>query len=135
MKKNFLFFAAIICICLCFVSCKWFEEPAEVERIGVGRIQSEHGIFFVEMDSVRYSLNRVYANSLTHGGRDIIKPADGLLVTYFTVNKNSQIQFIAGDLSEEYLEEYFTENFTALAIIMFFLVCSLVYYLYDASRK
>ena len=33
------------------------------------------------------------------------------------------------------IEEYFTENFTALAIIMFFLVCSFVYYLYDVSRK
>lgn len=123
MKRNYLVFMLLMFVGLCTTSCKQFETPAEADVIGVGYIQYDGGFYFVEIDSVKYAPTYVYTNSNSRDGKNTMKAVEGMLVTCFQLNGNSNVEFIAGIHEQEYLEEYFTTNSTgAVAFGIFFIV-------------
>lgn len=107
-----------ICMLLCITSCNFFETPAKAKRIGCGQIQRNGEIYFVVIDSVEYIPNRVYTNNKSRDGRYAICPVEGMLVTAFTLRESKNAEFIAGDLTEQELEEYFTVNSTPGVIFL-----------------
>ena len=136
MKRKFFIFVLSIWIVFGFTSCSWFDVPADARRIGCGYIQYDRGIYFVEIDSVKYNPSRVYANSSSRDGKNMMDPVDGMMVTCFTLQGNDKVEFIAGDLSEEYLEKYFWKNYTMAAIFgLLLLVCVILACIPDGKRK
>ncbi len=126
MKKFFLFFMIFALCSALFTSCSKLDNPANAKRIGSGYIEKENNICFVEVDGIRYSPISVYTNN--PGPKESKAPIVGEQVTIFTLYEGQTVEFIAGDLSEEYLEEYFTSNttfafaFAGLAIISVILI-------------
>ncbi len=97
-------------------SCHCFDNPANAERIGSGHIQYEKGIYFVEINSIRYVPDKIYANTSSRDGKNRTEAVEGMLVTCFRLHGNPQVEFIIGDRSKEYLEDYFTTNSTLIII-------------------
>ncbi len=106
--------------------CSWFESPANVKLIGTGYIQYEEGIYFVKIDSMKYVPSSIYTNrSNNRGAKGTMAPVDGMLVTLFTMKEETDVKFVAGNHSKEYLEEYFTSNYTFCILVfsvLFFLI-------------
>lgn len=111
MKRKFFIVMVFVSLLLGLAGCGCFENPADAERIGSGYIKYDRGRYFVEIDSVKYSPKMVYANSSSRDGKNTMEPVDGMLVTVFRVHGNSYVNFIAGDISREYLEDYFSTNY------------------------
>lgn len=133
--KKILLLTMLTCICFSFSSCNWFIDRPEAKRIGCSHIQYDRGIYFVEIDSVKYTPMSIYTNqSSMRVGRLSMKPVDGMLVTAFTLDGNNKVEFIAGDLDEKYLEDYFENNhshfFNFLITTMFVMIilAAVVYY-------
>lgn len=114
--KKFLFLCCLI-LCVSLTSCKWFDSPANAEYIGTGYICHDKGNYYVEIDSIRYSPERIYTNSSSRDGKNMMSPVEGMKVTCFRLHGNPDVEFIAGEHSEEYLEDYFTTNVTFAVVI------------------
>ncbi len=125
MKKLIIVLLSI-CMCLSLTSCSLFESPAEAKRIGYGIVQQDNGIYFVEIDGIRYVSERIYTNSNGSRGRNSMSPAEKVPVTAFTLRGENKVYFIVGDLDEQYLEKYFTDNNTAYVFVMCFLLLSIL---------
>ena len=119
MKK--IAFLWLVLASFCFAGCSWFARPANVEVIGVATVQNDHGMLFVQIDSAKYAPFFVYTNAPASYGRTQMPPVEGMPVTAFTIHGEPQVNFIAGNLSQEYLEEYFYENNTPhiFALVLF----------------
>ena len=50
-------------------------------------------------------------------------PAEGMLVTCFSGRIDEKVEFIVGDLDEEYLREYFSEDCLMWAVIIALMIC------------
>lgn len=112
MRQKVITFVLMISLCISFIGCQCFEDPANAERIGSGYIRQERGNCYVEIDSVRYYPERVYTNSSGRDGKNMMAPVEGMKVTCFRLYGNPKVNFIAGEHSQEYLEDYFTTNST-----------------------
>lgn len=122
MRMKKLLFLCCLVLCASLTSCKWLEIPANAEYIGTGYIQNDRGIYYVEINSIRYSPERIYTNSSNRHGKNMMDPVEGMKVTCFHLHGNPEVTFIVGEHSEEYLEEYFTTNETStviFAVILF----------------
>jgi hypothetical protein len=113
--KKILFFIVLIFATLINTSCSKFDHPAKAKRIGCGQVQQQNNIHFVEIDGIRYSLSELYSNRCKL--KEKTKPIEGSIVTCFTLYNAEKFEFIAGDVSEEYLEEYFSTNDSFVIII------------------
>ena len=136
MKKVFLCFLLILA-CLMLVGC--VKEPANVKRIGVGHLQYENGVYFVEINTRQYVVTEyVYSDSKGEGRRTgaVMDPVEGMLVTCFQMRESDKYEFIAGDLSKEYLEEYF-ELYSPFWLLMgiFALIAFAVLYVIMSEDK
>ncbi len=112
-------------------SCKGLERRPDVGLIGCGYIKYDQGIYYVEIDSVKYSPNRIYTNVSTRDGKTMMTPVDGMQITCFRLNDNPKVEFIVGEQSQEYLEHYFAKNYTFLimfigGIILAVVICLLI---------
>ncbi|MBO4285420.1 MAG: hypothetical protein J5895_04230 [Alphaproteobacteria bacterium] len=115
MKKILL----LVLTSLCLIGCSQFDRPANVEIIGVGTVRSDAGLLVVEIDSVKYAPDWIYAGfSEKYYFKSWIPPIEGMPVTAFTMHNKPQVTFIAGERDKAYLEEYFFENHTADAVAM-----------------
>lgn len=132
MKKKLIIFMTLIWVCLSFSSCK--DKPANVQRIGSGYIQQDHGNYFVEIDSIRYFPDEIYTNLAPHDKRAVMKPVDGMLVTCFRIHNESHVRFMAGEKSKEYLEDYFTTPSLAILFCVAAIVILLALILLIALR-
>ena len=135
MKKKFLALVMLISAGVALTSCSWFETPANAERLGTGYIQYDKGVYFVEIDSLCFVPDFVYANSSGRDGKNRMDAVDGMLVTCFRLHGNQQVDFIAGDHSEEYLETYFTTNYTLVVIFVVILGLLLLAVLLSALKR
>ena len=126
--KKILFFIALIFATLINTSCSKFDHPANATRIGSGEIQQQNNVHFVEIDGIRYSLTELYNNRCKL--KEKTKPTEGSIVTCFTLNDTKKFEFIAGDLSEEYLEEYFSSNDSFVIIITIIAIMSVALILF-----
>jgi len=123
--KKFL----ILCLvgfCMSLTGCKSFEDPANAEYIGSGYLQYDKGIYYVEIDSVKYSPREIYTNKEALRGYNMMDPIEGLKVTCFRLHGKPQVEFIAGEQSKEYLEDYFTKNSTVGIICLLLLATSAI---------
>ena len=134
MKKIFTFFSLVL-TSLLLVGCSWFESPANVQLLGVGTIENDNGLLVVEIDSTKYAPDAVYANVSTRDGKVKMHPVEGMSVTAFKVRNNPQVKFIVGNLDREYLEEYFTANYTLAAIAGLILLIGIVALCVDFWKK
>ena len=108
--KKFLILFTLVSAILSFTSCSCFDIPANAKKIGTGYVKSDKGELFVEIDSVKYTPVSVYTGSITRGVRTKMEPVIGMQVTVLYVHELDTPTFIAGDLTEEVLEEQFSEN-------------------------
>ena len=109
----------LIC-CLGMTSCRYFDVPVDVEILGYGTVgqDTERGFYYVEMDSARYIVEEIYSNG--DDEHDKMPPVEGMKVTCFRTEDSPEVEFIAGELSAEYLSGYFADN------VVFGIFCSLV---------
>lgn len=119
--KNFLFLYCLG-LCISLTSCSWFDNPANAEYIGSGYIRNDRGIYYVEINSIRYSPHRIYTNSSSRDGKNTMAPVEGMKVTCFRLHGNPKIEFIAGEHSEEYLDDYFTTNATFVVVLLVIMI-------------
>ena len=112
MKQTFLILLTLLLSLTVFTSCSCSDNPVNVKHLGSGYVQQENNALFVEVDGVKYYPLYVYTNFLSKTERT--PPTEGMLVTLFTTHDTQRVKFIAGDLSEEYLEEYFTTNLKSI---------------------
>ena len=132
MKKLFL----LMLIACMTGGCSWFDIPANAKLIGSGYIQKEKGLYFVEIDSLRYATDYIYTGTSNRAGKGWIEPVEGMLITCFTLYDDDRVQFIVGERSEEYLEEYFDSNATIWVILGCLLLCAFLCNLIpDKKRK
>ena len=135
MKRKTFMLLMLVCLSFCLTSCRWFENPANAERIGSGYIQYDKGLYYVEIDSVRYSPDRIYTNSSSRDGKNMMDPVNGMEVTCFRIHGKSHVEFIAGNQTEEYLEDYFTTNSTAIVVLCVILVLCVIYGVFYQDLK
>ena len=135
MKKLFLIFMTLILTLTSLTSCSWLDTPANAKRIGSGLIKQENNTLFVEVDGVKYSPSYIYTNGPS--SKETTSPSVGMEVTLFTTHDTQTVMFIAGDLSEEYLEEYFTTNstFAWLMLITYFACIAVLIFLPENKAK
>ena len=128
--KRFIFML-LVSVSMLFTGCDWFHIPTNAKRIGTGYIQNDNDTYFVEIDSVRYVSNYVFADTTTRNNIATMKPEEGMLVTCFTISKSDKEGFIVGDKSVEYLNEYFdvpARWFIFFVVVtMFFIVVGIFY--------
>lgn len=135
MKRKTFMLLMLVCLSFCLTGCRWFENPANAERIGSGYIQYDKGLYYVEIDSVRYSPDRIYTNSSSRDGKNMMDPVNGMEVTCFRIHGKSHVEFIAGNQTEEYLEDYFTTNSTAIVVLCVILVLCVIYGVFYQDLK
>ena len=104
-----------------FASCSWLDDPADVEVVGMGYVQNDSGLMVVEIDEVKYAPTHIYTNSRTRDGATRMDAVEGMQVTVFYVSGSKNPQFIAGDQTKEYLDEYFADNYT-FPVLFFILI-------------
>ena len=99
----------LIC-CLGMTSCRYFDVPVDVEILGYGTVgqDTERGFYYVEMDSARYIVEEIYSNG--DDEHDKMPPVEGMKVTCFRTEDSPEVEFIAGELSAEYLSGYFADQ-------------------------
>ena len=106
MKSKIFIF--VLFTCMSFTSCTLFENPAHAHRIGVGYIQNYEGLYFVEIDSVKYGIvEKLYTDISDYSAKKMTKPVEGLEITAFTLGESSKVNFVVGDVSEEYNRDDF----------------------------
>ena len=110
--KKFIIFMLLLAASFSLTGCKWFDDPANVKKVGTGYIQSDNGLLIVEVNGQKYAPERIYTGSRTRDGATSMEPVVGMEVTVFFREAYRDPQFIAGNKTEEYLEEFFTRNFT-----------------------
>ena len=117
--KKFFIFVLICCLGMSMTSCRYFDVPVEAEVLGYGTVgqDTEKGFYYAEMDSARYVLDKIYSNG--DDKHDKMPPVEGMKVTCFRTEHSPEVEFIAGELSAEYLSGYFADNIA-------FVFCSLV---------
>ena len=135
LMRKIIVFMVWLCACVSFTGCSCFDRPANADRIGSGYVQSDKGLLFVEINDVRYSLSRVYANSSSRDGKNKMPAVDGMVVTAFILGYEPKVEFIAGDLTEEYLEEYFSTNATMAFIFLIFAISCVVMIILEVALK
>ncbi len=134
MKKLFLIFMTLILTLTSLTSCSWLDTPANAKRIGSGLIKQENNTLFVEIDGIRYSPSYIYTNGPS--SKETTSPSVGMEVTLFTLYNKPTIEFISGNLSTEYLEQYFTINATIPYILAgTMILCVFVILFLDSSPK
>ena len=134
MKRIFLIFIVLVCKSFIMVSCSCFDNPANAERIGDGYIQYNEGIYFVEVDNVKYTSTSVYTDTIGDI-KTSIKPIEGMIVTCFRLHGDPEVNFIVGIHSEEYLEEYFTTNSAAACVFGLIFIIGIAVMLMDTNVK
>lgn len=117
--RRFFIFVLICCLGMSMTSCRYFDVPVDVEVLGYGTVgqDTERDLYYAEMDSARYVLDKIYSNG--DDEHDKMPPVEGMKVTCFRTEDSPEVEFIAGELSAEYLSGYFADN-------TFGLFCSLV---------
>lgn len=124
--KRFLFFIMVLFISFGTTSCECFEDVPDIKKVGIGYIQDDSGLMFVEIDGVKYHPQSIYTDRINRAGKGNMSPVKGMEVTVFYTDESSEPQFIAGDKSVEYLENFFTENYTIVVIFVTLFVISML---------
>jgi hypothetical protein len=136
MKKIIFLLIAILSITL--TGCKWFDSPPiEPDIIGTAPVQydAEHGIWYVTIDTVRYTITKVTINAPNiHPAPLDIDPVEGMIVTIFTSPRKNGIQAVDGTKTVENIEKMYYENHTAITIILIGLALCIICIVY-AHRK
>lgn len=111
--KTRIFFTLIllVLITLCFK----VRYPSEIEIIGSGYVQSNENKLFVDINAVKYPIEDIY----TQKDKEIIKAAEGMLVTVFRKNGNPHVEFVSGECNAEFLSNYFRYGSFWLVCITF----------------
>ena len=135
--KKFLIFITLVIAMFSFTSCSWFDAPANARRVGSGFVQADKGLLFVEVDGVKYHPERVFTNTVGRHGAQRMDPVVGMQITVFYTSSYDTPRFIAGDKSEEYLEEFFSHNYTfpvACGIVILVLFIALIWEAREKTR-
>lgn len=136
LMKKFLIFMVLVMTSLCITSCSWFDNPAEAKRVGCGHIQNDRGLLIVEIDGVKYAPTSIYTGKSTRDGKTTIDPIEGMEVTVFYAYGEYKPKFIAGNRSEEYLEDYFSGNSTlAVVFLIVIILCFISCFIPEGKRK
>ena len=133
LMKKFLIFMVLVMTSLCITSCSWFDNPAEAKRVGCGHIQNDRGLLIVEIDGVKYAPTSIYTGKSTRDGKTTVGPVDGMEVTVFYAYGQNSPMYIVGNQTEEYLEEYFSGNYT-MAVIFFTIIVLFIISVFIDSR-
>ena len=133
--KKFIIFMLLVITSISFTSCSWFDDPANVKKVGTGYIKNDSGILLVEIEGTTYAPRLVYTNSSTRDGKTEMEPIAGMEVTVFYIEGYREPQFIAGNRSKDYLEEYFTKNYTFAVIVGIVLLILLLCAFFDEPPK
>ena len=130
LMKKILIFMVLVMTSLCITSCSWFDVPAEAKRVGCGHIYNDNGLLVVEIDGVKYAPTYIYTGKSTRDGKTTLDPVDGMEVTVFYAYGQNTLKYIVGNRTEEYLEEYFSQNYTFgvifLIVIILFVLSALI---------
>lgn len=118
----------ICCLGVSVTSCRYFDVPVDVEILGYGTVgqDTERGFYYAEMDSARYIVEEIYSNG--DSKYDKMPPVEGMKVTCFRTEDAPEVEFIAGELSAEYLSGYFADN-VAFGIFFSFVMAAWVAWL------
>ena len=136
LMKKFLIFMVLVMTSLCITSCSWFDNPAEAKRVGCGHIKNDGGLLIVEIDGVKYAPTSIYTGKSTRDGKTTIDPIEGMEVTVFYADGEYKPKFIAGNRSEEYLEDYFSGNSTlAVVFLIVIILCFICCFIPEGKRK
>ena len=133
MKTKIFIFTLLACIA--FTSCTLFDEPANAHRIGSGHVQYDQGLYFVEIDSIKYATIKIYPNNADPVANNMIEPINSLEVTAFTLYKNNDVKFITGNIPEEDIEKLFTRNNTPIAIMFFIFMCMFTISIFEQKKS
>jgi len=152
MKNKVFIFMVLVCASFLLSGCdscwnsfkdRW-DRPAEAKRIGYGCVQYDKGVYFVEIDSVRYAPTNFYAKG--SNALFLLEPEESLKVTCFCLHGDNEIICILGDCSEEFLNELFYADLTpvalifliptiVVAILVFGLICGWIYTKIDNYKQ
>ena len=117
--KKILIIISLVIASLCFSGCSLFINPANAKKVGCGYVQNDGGLLIVEIDGTKYHPQEVYTGqSHIRSGKGRMEPVLGMQITVFYLRDEKNPSFIAGDQSEERLEEYFTSNSVLGTLIM-----------------
>ncbi len=129
MKK--LVFMLMAALSVALTSCSWLDsKPIEPDIIGTGNVQYDavEGIWFTEIDSIRYIVTRVTipnTNQRLAGPIQEIAPVEGMYVTLFTSPRMKGTQAVAGRQSMWQIEDIYYVNYSIgmIAILIPLLIC------------
>lgn len=59
--RRFFIFVLICCLGMSMTSCRYFDVPVDVEVLGYGTVgqDTERDLYYAEMDSARYVLDKM----------------------------------------------------------------------------
>nr|QIM10341.1 hypothetical protein PlAlph_0950 [uncultured Alphaproteobacteria bacterium] len=114
--KNNLIFMMLAAVSLSFTSCDMSDNSADVKIIASGYFKKDGEFCFVEIDSVKYARYFVYPNKSGRDGKQKMVPVDGRSVTVFLLSDSPAVELVAGEQSEECLEESFSTKSCSPAV-------------------
>lgn len=127
MKIRIIIWFALVCALL--TSCIY----AGVERVGVGYLQCENGVCFVDVDDFRYNCTGIFVLTNKDTGRHFQRPLSPTdvwsSVTVFRMNGNPKAEFALGYCSQEQLDAAFSREPTSLAALpplVLFIIVTLI---------
>lgn len=122
MKKIIMFMLLAISL----AGCSCFDSDPKITIIGYGQIQNDRGLLFVEIDSMRYAVNRVHTGEHTRDGEISINATDGAYVTCFKRDDALKPEFVLGHLSLKEVQTLCHRNYTGTALFLFLAIFVLV---------
>lgn len=128
-SKKILWLIVCALTVLCLIGCEWAEsKPVNPKILGTDNIQSEKGLVFVEIDSVRYAVNKVFTTERDSrtGSEITIDAVDGMLVTAFLADNSEDVQFIVGKKNAVEIEAVFHRNRVFLFVFGFIITGCLI---------
>lgn len=134
MKKIILKVTLTLIVLVGFfcIGYHFLDDPANVRIIGAGCIQQQNGVYFIEIDSVRYACgDNVYVVEDRIGSdvTNVCKVVENQNVTVFQMRNSIKPEFIVGNHSKFYLDKLFSRNlvWTFLPVLLVALIISMVF--------
>ena len=110
MKLKFFLYSIVTALLI--MCCIEFKMPAEIEYIGTGYVQRNGEQMFVEINSIEYPLENIYLQNMNRK----IDASEGMFITAFKRDGNSQVEFMLGDWGKKVISAYFATSRISLVV-------------------